>query len=168
MGRSVNYLDNAKLVLYFPFENEDNKDYQIDLAWSDLIDNLQSAIKIKLPSYDIVDNKWDNNETRIILENTFCYIGISEYCGLVSLSVAPKCFDYGYSDSKYKENFAEHHVNKIKNTLVKVLDYLGLTNLRRVGVASNGESFFEKVEPLNKNNYCEYCEKENCGCNLMK
>ena len=105
MGRSVSYLDNAEVVIYFPIENELNEqgecdDFLSQLNWDDLVSNLQCEIKAKLPSYSVCKNKWDNRETRIILENDLCNIGISEYCGLVSLSVAPKNETnyYGYKN----------------------------------------------------------------------
>jgi len=144
MGRSVNYLDNSEVVLYFPFEgNEENENGEYDefflhMNWDDMINNLQCAIKRKLPSYYETD-KWGNRETRIILENNLCSIGISEYCGLCSLSVAPKNNEY----DAWHESFALNHAGQIKGTLEKVLCDLGLKNLRKVGTFSNGEAVFE-------------------------
>jgi hypothetical protein len=138
MGRSVNYLDNAEVVLYFPFDYSD--DVEMDnMNWDDMVENLKYEIKAKLPSYYIVNDKWGNRETRIILENSYCSIGISEYCGLVSLSVAPRENDY----VNYSESLAKHHANQIKGTLEKVLHDLGLKNLHKVGTFSNGEAVFE-------------------------
>lgn len=146
MGRSVNYLDNAEVVLYFPFEGgqdeEGNYDeFCADLEWDDTIRNLQCEIRAKLPSYYDVKNEWGNRETRIILENSLCSIGISEYCGLCSLSVAPRQNDY----DEWHERFALRHAGQIRGTLEKVLNDLGLTNLRKIGTASNGEAFFQKA-----------------------
>jgi len=146
MGRSVNYLDNAEVVLYFPFENEYNEEGEFDeflsqMNWDDTVRNLQCEIRAKLPSYYDVKDEWDNRETRIILKNSLCVIGISEYCGLVSLSVAPRNNDY----DAWHESFAVRHANQIKGTLEKVLNDLGLTNLRKIGTASNGEAFFQKA-----------------------
>ena len=143
MGRSVNYLDNAEIVLFFPFEGgqDENGNYDefcAELEWDDIKENLISEIKAKLPSYYEVD-KWGNRETRIILENSLCSIGISEYCGLVSLSVAPRQNDY----DAWHESFAVRHANQIESTLEKVLCELGLKNLRKVGTFSNGEAVFE-------------------------
>ena len=146
MGRSVSYLNNSVFVLYFPFEVEDNgeenfrDEFLVQMAWDDMIDSLQCAITRKLPSYYKTD-KWGNRETRIILENNLCIIGISEYCGLVSLSVAPRNNDY----DAWHESFALRHANQIENTLRKVLEDLGLTNLRKIATASNGEAFFQKA-----------------------
>jgi hypothetical protein len=144
MGRSVIYLDNAEVVLYFPIENEYNEAGEFDedlsqMIWDDMIDNLTCEIKKRLPSYYEVKDKWGNRETRIILENSLCSIGISEYCGLVSLSVAPR----ENESDEWHERFAIRHANNIKNTLEKVLSDLGLKNLHKVGTFSNGEAVFE-------------------------
>ena len=144
MGRSVNYLDNAEVVLYFPFEGgkDENGNYDefcAELEWDDMITNLQYEIKAKLPSYEIVKGKWGNRETIIILENSLCSIGISEYCGLVSLSVAPCNNAY----DAWHEQFALNHAGQIKGTLEKVLYNLGLKRLSKIGTFSNGEAVFE-------------------------
>ena len=144
MGRSVNYLDNAEVVLYFPIENEYNEAGEFDedlsqMEWDDTVRNLQCEIRARLPSYYDVKDKWGNRETRIILENNLCSIGISEYCGLVSLSVAPKNNEY----DAWHESFALRHARQIEGTLEKVLCELGLKNLRKVGTFSNGEAVFE-------------------------
>jgi hypothetical protein len=105
-----------------------------------MVDNLRCAIKEKLPSYYETD-KWGNRETRIVLQNALCHIGISEYCGLVSLSVAPRENEYG--ERWLRETFAVHHAQQIKGTLEKVLYNLGLKRLSKIGTASNGEAFFQ-------------------------
>ena len=148
MGRSVNYLDNAEVVLYFPIENEYNEASEFDedlsqMEWDDTVRNLQCEIRAKLPSYYDVKDKWGNRETRIILENNLCSIGISEYCGLVSLSVAPRDSDNLDSFATFRDNFAVRHANQIESTLEKVLCELGLKNLHKVGTFSNGEAVFE-------------------------
>jgi hypothetical protein len=150
MGRSVSYLNNAEFVLYFPAPNglDENGEYNEDLAnleWDCMMDNLTFEIMNKLPSYYKVE-EWDNRETRIFLQNKLCNIGISEYCGLVSLSVAPINRDCQYSDSQYKENFAKQHARKIKKTLQKIIDDSGLTRLNKIGSFSNGECLYQKAE----------------------
>jgi hypothetical protein len=142
MGRSVNYLDNAEVIIYFHLENDEGNYDDKQWLWEDLVDNLINEIKRKLPSYEIEKDKWDNRETRILLSNKLCNIGISEYCGLVSLSVAPKIPRY-YSDEQYKENFAVHHANQIEKTLQKIVDNCTGNRLNRKGTFSNGMGIFE-------------------------
>lgn len=152
MGRSVNYLNNAEVVIYFHFESEVNEegeydDFESQFAWEDLTNNLICEIKSKLPSYYEEKNKWDNRETKIILSNNLCNIGISEYCGLVSLSVACKDGENYWPDNKaYHEQFSKYHANKIKNTLQKIVDDLTGSRLNKIGTFSNGESVFEKLK----------------------
>ena len=144
MSRSVSYLNNAEYVLYFPFEyeveenGESNPDID-NMNWEDLVSNLTYEIKARLPSYYIV-NKWDNRETKIILQNNLCIIGISEYCGLVSLSVATREYD-GYE--QYPLALAQHHASQIRGTLEKIIDNLGLKRLYKQGTFSNGEAVFQ-------------------------
>ena len=146
MGRSVNYLNNAEVVIYFSFDNDgDESDYPADLAWDDLIDNLVFSIQKRLPSYEVCKNEWDNNETRIILQNRLCNIGISEYCGLVSLSVAPRNSDNLDSFDTFRDNFAVRHAKQIKHTLEGIVDLHTASRLNRVGTFSNGTGAFESA-----------------------
>jgi hypothetical protein len=147
MGRSVNYLNNATVIIYFPFESEydENGNFDEDLTslnWDDLKCNLISEIKNKLPSFYEVD-KWDNRETHIILENNLCYIGLSEYCGLVSLSVAPRNSDNIDYFLTYRDNFAEYHSKQIEKTLQKIVDNISGKRLIKIGSFSNGEGVYK-------------------------
>jgi hypothetical protein len=143
MSRSVSYLNNAEVVLYFPFQYSDSPDFY-NFEWDDMVDNLIYEIKAKLPSYYILKDEWDNRETRIILQNNLCIIGISEYCGLVSLSVAPRENDY--NERWAREQFSVYHANQIKSTLEKVITTLGLNRLNKIGTFSNGEAVFETAK----------------------
>jgi hypothetical protein len=134
MGRSVNYLDNAEVIIYFNLEIEENG----QLSWDDTIENLKSSIQKRLPSYSQVD-KWDNRETKIILQNYLCNIGVSEYCGLVSLSVAPRNNDF----VNEHESLAKHHAGQIEKTLQKIVDDITGSRLIRKGTFSNGTGVFE-------------------------
>lgn len=146
MGRSVSYLNNAEVIIYFPTPEyqqvgEEYDEYLGQLAWDDLILNLTYEIKAKLPSYQIEKGKWDGRETKIILSNSLCNIGISEYCGLVSLSVAP--IDRNYcTEYQYRENFAVHHAKQIEKTLQSIVDGLTGSRLVRQGTFSNGTGVF--------------------------
>ena len=140
MGRSVNFLDNAITVIYFTADwMEEDYDY------TDFVDNLQGNIIHKLKSYT-ESERWGNRETKIILENNLCIIGISEYCGLYSLSVASEYSEY--SGDRYINNFGDHHAAQIKNTLIKILDNLGCVVLNKIATASNGNSLYEKMKTV--------------------
>ena len=150
MGRSVSYLDNAETVIYFTADwiNGTDEDYDETLSqinWDDFQANLEYAVKAKLKSYSECE-EWDNRETKIILKNELCNIGISEYCGLYSLSVAPIDYDGYYPCEIAKINFAKHHASQIENTLCKILTEIGCTVLNRLGTFSNGVGVFEKAK----------------------
>lgn len=146
MGRSVSYLSNAETVIYFTVKylNEENENGEIDyelsqMNYDDFMRNLTCEIKSKLKSYEEVE-KYDGRETRIILENRLCSIGISEYCGSWSLSIAPK--EENYYVGYYKENLALNHAGQIEETLEKCLVKSGAKILRKIGTMSNGVSVY--------------------------
>ena len=145
MGRSVNYLNNAVTIIYFTSEYLNSELEGEIFAWEDFVINLKYDIMNKLKSY-VKSDKWDNQETQIILENELCNIGISEYCGLYSLSVAPIDFDGYYPEDNAKINFAEHHAKQIEKTLCKILKDNRCTVLNRLGTFSNGEGVYEKAK----------------------
>ena len=151
MGRSVNYLNNAEYVIYFSAdwinENEEGEyDYtSSEWNWNDFECNLESSICKKLKSYNVV-KEWDNNETKIFLKNELAEIGISEYCGLYSLSIRVKDnSDYGWGMYEYQENLGKHHCQQVRNNLEKCLADSGATILNRLGTFSNGCGVFEKA-----------------------
>jgi len=144
MGRSVSHLSNAEYVLYFPspegLEEDGSYNEAIDqFNWDDMIKNLKAEISAKFPSYNEC-SEWEGREDHIILKNYLCNIAISEYCGLVALSIAPRSNDYWDNEA-----FAGRHARQIRATLEKILTDLGLTQLSKVGTFSNGESVYQKV-----------------------
>ena len=141
MGRSVDYLNNAEVIIYFNLEIEEGDDF----TWDDTVANLKACIQKKLPSYDEADG-WDGRETNIILQNRLCNIGISEYCGLVSLSVAPRNSDNLDTWATFRENFAISHAKSIEKTLQKIVDYCTGSRLIRTGTFSTGTGVFERAD----------------------
>ena len=143
MGRGVSYLNNAETVIYFTVDGkgqDENGEFNDDICnmdYEDFESNLKYSIKAKLKSYEISD-KWDNRETKILLENGLCIIGLSEYCGCYSLSVACRGEDY--------EAFALNHAKNIRNTLEKCLEEVGGRVMYKQGTFSNGESVFKYKE----------------------
>ena len=156
MGRSVSYLSNAETIIYFTIELNENDEkgeydeFLSEINWDDFKTNLECEIRAKLKSYYRVENKWDGRETKIILENSLCEIGLSEYCGLFSLSVREK--ESEYSDSQYKMNLGQNHARKVENTLIKCLMNSGAEVLNRVGTFSNGTGVFTKKNEYLENN----------------
>ena len=161
MGRSVDYLSNANGVTYFdvssmgmqyPYNSEtDEYDEEGELEydefmgredWDTFVSEIQSTLIKKYPSLETVKNRWDGRETSIILENTFCEIGISEYCGLASLSIRQKDDNYYLN-----EDLAAHWVDQVWDNMVKILrkEFSYYTNLYKQGTFSNGEGVYAKA-----------------------
>jgi len=135
MSRSVSYLNYAETVIFFTAEW-----IKEDFDYDDFEDNLKWAIKRKLKSY-IDTDKYSEREIKVILENDLCNIGLSEYCGAWSLSIAPKEEDYylGYN----REALAKNHARQIQSTLEKCLVGAGAKVMNKIGTFSNGEAIFK-------------------------
>lgn len=167
MGRSVDFLSNAQNVTFldvssmgmqFPY-NPETEEYDEDgeLEYDEfqgredrenLIGEIQANFIKKYPSLEKVKDRWDGRETSIILENTFCEIGISEYCGLASLSIRPKGNeDSWYSDERTKAVLAAHWIDQVWSGMEKILDkeIPYYTRLNKLGSFSNGEGVYEKA-----------------------
>lgn len=141
MGRSVDYLNNALRVAYVNYDSEyedENGDIVVDeYTFDDLYSEIKCRLKAKFKSLDNA-NEWDGRETRIFLENKLVQFGISEYCGLVSISVR--------SNERYEEysGMAQKFVDKNWNTIVNILkDYSDVYT--KLGSFSNGEGVFSKI-----------------------
>lgn len=143
MGRSVNYLSDATRVLYInyeiEYEDEDGQLVDDEFAFDDLKDNCISIIKELFPSFEDAD-EYEDRETLIILENRIVEIGISEYCGLVSISARPN----QYADEYGKRGLAQSFINKIWDKLQKELNNY-TTVLVRQGGLSDGTSIYAKL-----------------------
>lgn len=153
MGRSVSYLRNASEVTYFDtslsevtyydedLEEEstrepDEFDYQMN--WEDFLDNIIGSLGFKYKSLNIIRDEWDGNETSIVLANNLIEIGVSEYCGISSVSIRPR--------TDYKVELAESWINKNWNNAVKVMEESTYhTRLNRVGTFSNGCAVYNKA-----------------------
>lgn len=131
MGRSVDYLNNASAVIYCHIDSED------EYAFDDFFDNVKTELQDKYPSLDTCD-RWDGRETRIFLESNLVEIGISEYCGLVSVSIRPN------QRMGANESLAENWISKTEAGIRKICSNYSQT-LRKVGTFSNGEGVFEKA-----------------------
>jgi hypothetical protein len=151
MGRSVDYLNNAERVNYFQwpliwvYDEDTDQDVETEEYWdaSDVISDIQEYITDKYPGFDKC-SRWDGRETHIILEGYGVEIGLSEYCGLATLSVRVnedelECYDLddqdAYDTDKQKAlawirdnwDHASEHWNQY----------------RKIGTFSNGESVYE-------------------------
>lgn len=160
MGRSVNYLSGAIRKTFFDvslftvdglveaLDDDDNEirrepndlDYQNN--WDDFFVNIKYALRGKWGLNECKD-KWDGDETSIIYENRYCEIGVSEYCGLASVSIRVNPTSEG---SKYFESIAIAYIEAYWDEMLKEMDEnVGHERLNKTGSFSNGESVYEKA-----------------------
>lgn len=139
MGRSVAYFadDNAE-VEFFTFGEGDSEEIYTEFHWRDdrdcLIDNLTSKFK---SLYEPYTEEWSGNEIKIILKNGLVEIGLSEYCGLSSLSIRPREWDWYSGD---KTGLAVRWIAQNWETICSYLP----NRYSKVGTFSNGECLYEK------------------------
>ncbi len=137
MSRSVETIGNN--VIYFDCSNFDP-----EIGWDDLILNIQSEVEASYPSFVSQKNKWAKypyRENRIILENNFVSITISEYCGCGAISVF---VNEDYIDDK-QGTLAESWLNKTLPGLHKIISKY-IDELKYVATFSNGEAVYERLK----------------------
>jgi hypothetical protein len=158
MGRSVDYLNNAERVNYFQwptlfvYDPETDRDVETDeLEDAEfIISDIQETIKSNFPGFDncgrnpLNMGRWDGNEVHIILEGYGVEIGLSEYCGLATLSVRVDQRELDYCETD-KEADAEYQkaLNWINENWDEAAKYWG--QYRKIGTFSNGEGVYEKI-----------------------
>ncbi|MCG8493789.1 MAG: hypothetical protein MI743_19375 [Sneathiellales bacterium] len=133
MARSVDYLSNAYHVYYI-----DGTEMQDEFDWDDFMSNLKSLLTNTLPSLDECEN-WDGRETKIFLENSFCEAGVSEYCGLVSVS-----FRWHQNAEYQTEPLFENWFDKMQPKIDEIMK-TNFSSLNKIGTFSNGESLYEQA-----------------------
>ncbi|MGY6517486.1 MAG: hypothetical protein ACXIUZ_02110 [Lysobacteraceae bacterium] len=168
MGRSVSYATGAEWVLYatdvVPSDYEchlcettgtdadgdaciycdgtGRREADADdtgMAWEDFVDNLRHDFRAAFPSLSYCD-EWLGREDRALLENQHARIGVSEYCGMVSVWCVPKDWDGWGRDT---EVLSRHWCRSIETRAAAVLGTFA-TRLARLGTMSNGEGVYRR------------------------
>lgn len=130
MARSVFVPGDAINVAYASFECSDCPE-----EFSDSIVNAEYALREKYPSLKPASG-WVGNEGRIILENAFTKVVVSEYCGLVAVSAAAS-----------PNPLAPAWVEKLDLSIAAAC--FGPV-LNKIGSASNGEAFFKPADGIER------------------
>jgi hypothetical protein len=136
MGRSVSVPSGAEIVCYLHPDLGETDETSLTMSWDDFREDLEQRLIEKYPSLTPCD-KWLDNEDHVILENDLVYIGVSEYCGLVSLWVIAKENDYTTARNL---NMANGFISRIKPGFEAAFG-----ELQSMGRASNGEQFFRPL-----------------------
>lgn len=133
MARSVSVPSGAVDVAYAAFECDCDDDGPMEFGFC--IDNLRYELAQRYPSFEGCD-EWLGREAHAVAENGHCYVCVSEYCGLVAISVVPK-----------EGNLAEAGAARIR-----VSKFAGCFGQRLVPVGrfSNGEQIFNAAAGQNK------------------
>ena len=149
MGRSVDYLNNALQVSYFAWPliesyNDETDEYEKTDEYEDgyiVTENIQESIISEFPEYDYC-TKYDGRETAIILTGYGTEIGLSEYCGLATLSIRidENLLAY-YEEDEYNEQYDKIEA-WINENWAKISQ--GYNQYNKIGTFSNGESVYEK------------------------
>lgn len=151
MGRSVSYLSNAERVNYFNWPtieayNDETDEYQETGEYEDadwVIESIQENFICDYPDFDRA-NYWDGREDHIILKGYGVEIGLSEYCGLASLSVRVNDHELEYcSDDQEYQEARDQALAWINDHWDEASKYWNA--YRKIGSFSNGEGVFEKV-----------------------
>lgn len=134
MGRSVDYLTGAVERSYLSMDSMD------EWEWYDFMEDLTNTLESMFPSMDRVE-RWDGSETRIFLANTMAEVGISEYCGMVSLSIRAN-----QRTDHLTEAFMEAWCSKVWPSVDKMLakHYPGSVCVP-MGTFSNGETVYRRA-----------------------
>jgi hypothetical protein len=146
MGRSVDYLSNAERVNYFQwptlwvYDEDTDQDVETDELWdaADIIADIRETITSNYPGFDPC-SRWDGRETHIILEGYGVEIGLSEYCGLATLSVRVNESILNYFDTD--EEAYQVATNWIHENWDQASEHWN--QYRKIGTFSNGESVYE-------------------------
>ena len=131
MGRSVSYATGSLAIAYRTIETNEWDSFE----YENLVDWIRETARNHWSSFQDCE-EWLGREDRAILENELAYIGISEYCGLVSIWLVDRTDRYdGYDDpiANLCEPWCEQIAPQFLNTF---------SELRKIGTASNGESYF--------------------------
>jgi hypothetical protein len=136
MGRSVSVPHNATATVYLGIGWEAGDYYDFE----DFIEDLQNVVEERYPSFHRTD-EWVDREDQAVLENGHAQVVVAEYYGLVSVSLVPTPYVYDGCDELHEAwcnqvagNFTAHLHKRFPDFAV-----------RRLGTASNGEAFFERV-----------------------
>jgi hypothetical protein len=144
MGRSVSVPRDAAIVCYSSLDNyfetcPDSGELFGDWDY-DVLEVIQEQVKEKYPSFKET-YRWLGREDMTILENTYCGIGVSEYCGLLSIWLVPYVFED--NDNRHLIGLQKRFITVIEPWFKKTFG-----DLTKLGTASNGEAFFERREKV--------------------
>lgn len=135
MGRTVATPSYSAVNVFIDISEMDIMD-SIDFEMS-VDEPVKVALQEVFPSLDEIDG-WVDRECRKILRNGLSFVTVSEYCGLLAVSLVP--------DNDEVPELAEHWTAQVAPKFRKVLEEAyGCNALRKIDTFSNGEGVYERV-----------------------
>lgn len=108
--------------------------------WDALIDWIREEVATRWPSLEPVeDESLPDRETRVLARNRHSAVTIAEYGGVVAVSLIPD-YDRGAYWRNPDPGLGEWWRSQVAPRFLELF-----REYRRVGTASNGESFYETV-----------------------
>lgn len=126
--------------------HEDDTTNQSEWAYQDEFDWLLSQLKDDvLTAFDSAreDDTWLGREDRAIASNRFVWFGVSEYCGVVALWMAPK--EAPYDSPRSWESLRDKWMAQAEPKFRKLAESVLPNPMLRLGVMSNGEAVYQRV-----------------------
>lgn len=129
MGRSVSVLRDSTVNVYSDVTHiEDHYEFQ------DMVEYMRELFVESFPSMDL-DSKQEG-ETSIIVSNKLVEIGVSEYCGALSVSIRAR---------EERKGLGEKFAYRIQKRVIDIVKNSTGNAMSRVGTFSNGESVYRQV-----------------------
>jgi hypothetical protein len=141
-----NELDEDDREYYSDFETYMyrmwNEDAQFE--WTDYKTGIQDMLKELFPSFEATDRGTGyygyDDEQVVIAENYHSEVSISEYCGVVAISLAPRSdIEEWQEDWNKRQSIGKAWRNKISSKFEE-----RFSTARKIGTFSNGESVYER------------------------
>jgi hypothetical protein len=128
MGRGVATLRGSRVEVYTGVSEllEDG------FEWNELVMDITEDIKDRYPSFEDV-SEWEGNEVRIVLRNGLCEIAVSEYCGVMCVSV------------RETKPMGVRFVYNLEDSIINTVNMVCGTAMVKHGSFSNGESVYCKA-----------------------
>ena len=105
-------------------EEEANEEYM----W--FLESVEEYLIERFPSFERTD-KWIGRECRVILENDFFQVGVSEYCGVYAIWAIEK---------EEHRNISVNFGLSLKNSIRE------MSTFRQIGTFSNGNAIYERKQ----------------------
>lgn len=105
-----------------------------------LVESLQDMLPERFKSLTTCD-EWIDREDHALLENRYCHIGISEYCGLIAVWIAAKDGPW-YGDAGW-EALRDNWLSQVRQSFRTEASKLFADPLIKQGTFSNGEAIFQ-------------------------